>query len=64
MVEVQVTEQGTFEFIMDKWEIIVSLLALGFTIAVVVAVISAGARLGWKFMPWILAAGVLAWLFI
>jgi len=62
MVEVQISEQGTFEFLYDKWDIFLSLLALGFSIAVVIAVIAAGARLGWKAWPWILGAGLVAWL--
>jgi hypothetical protein len=64
MVEVQISEQGTFEFIMDKFDIIMTLVALGFSIALVVVVVTASVRAGWKLWPWILGLGFLAWLFI
>ena len=60
-MEVNVTEQGTFELLWDKWDIFTSLLALGFGIAMVVVVVVAGARLGWRFWPWVLGAGAIAW---
>lgn len=63
-MEVQLTEQGTFEILWDKMDIILSLLALGFGIAVVFAVITAGVKLGWRLWPWVLAVGVLAYLFV
>jgi hypothetical protein len=37
---------------------------MGFTIAVVVAVIVAGIRLGWRFMPWIFGLAVVAYLLV
>ena len=64
MVEVQISEQGTFEFIMDKFDIIMTLLALGFSIALVVVVVTASVKAGWRLWPWVLVAGFLAWVFI
>ena len=63
-MEVAVTEQGTFEILWDKMDIIVTLLAMGFSIALVVVVISASIRAGWRLWPWILGLGFLAYLFI
>ena len=60
-MEVSLTEQGTFELLWDKWDIFTSLLALGFSVALVVVVVVAGARLGWRFWPWVLGAGAIAW---
>ena len=60
-MEINLTEQGTFEILWDKMDIFVSLLALGFSIALVVVVITAGVRLGWRLWPWVLAVGALAW---
>lgn len=63
-MEVGLTEQGTFELLWDKWDIFTSLLALGFGAALVVVVIVAGARLGWRYWPWILGIGFIAWLLV
>jgi hypothetical protein len=63
-MEVGITEQGTFELLWDKWDMMISLLALGFGIALVVVVVTASVRLGWRFWPWILLAGVIAWLIV
>jgi hypothetical protein len=63
-MEVALTEQGTFELLWDKWDIFTSLLALGFSVALVVVVVVAGARLGWRFWPWILLAGLIAWFLV
>jgi hypothetical protein len=63
-MEVGITEQGTFELLWDKWDLLVSLVALGFGIALVVVVVTASVRLGWRFWPWILLAGVIAWLIV
>jgi len=63
-MEVSLTEQGTFELLWDKWDIFTSLLALGFGVALVVVVVTAGARLGWRYWPWILGIGFLAWLLV
>ena len=63
-MELTITDEGTFKFLFDKWDIIVQMLSVGFTIALVVVVIVASIRLGWKLWPWILGAGLLAFLFI
>jgi hypothetical protein len=63
-MEVSITEQGTFEILWDKMDIIITLLAMGFSIALVVVVISASIRAGWRLWPWILGLGFLAYLFI
>ena len=63
-MEVSLTEQGTFELLWDKWDIFTSLLALGFGVALVVVGVTAGARLGWRYWPWILGIGFLAWLLV
>ena len=61
-MEIGVSEQGTFELLWDKWDMLISLLALGFGVALVVVVIVASVRLGWRFWPWILLIGLIAWL--
>ena len=63
-MEVGITEQGTFELLWDKWDMMISLVALGFGIALVVVVVTASVRLGWRFWPWILVIGVIAWLWV
>ena len=63
-MEVAITEQGTFEILWDKMDIVITLLAMGFSIALVVVVISASVRAGWRLWPWILGLGFLAYLFI
>ena len=63
-MEVALTEQGTFEILWDKMDMIITLLAMGFSIALVVVVISAIIRAGWRLWPWILGLGFLAYLFI
>ena len=62
-MELKVTDEGTLQFLFDKWDIFVHMLAVGFTIALVVVVIVASIRLGWKFCPWILSLGALAFIF-
>ena len=62
-MEVKITEQGTFELLMDKWDLILNMLELGFILALVVMVVFAGAKLGMKFWPWVLLLGfVVFWL--
>ena len=63
-MEVGITEQGTFELLWDKWDMMISLVALGFGIALVVVVVTASVRLGWRFWLWILALGAIAWLMV
>ena len=63
-MEVKLTEEGTFELMMDKWDIIVNLLGLGFTIAIVIMVVVAGAKMGMRFWPWVLGIALLAWIWL
>ena len=56
-------ENVQVEVAFDKLSLIMDLLSMGFTIALVVAVIIAGVKLGWKAWPWILGIGAIAWLF-
>ena len=63
-MEVKVTDQGTLELMMDKWDIMVNLLGLGFTIAIVIMVVVAGAKLGMRFWPWVLGIALLAWIWL
>lgn len=49
------------EHAIDKWDIIVALLAMGFGIAAVVVVIVASVRMGWRYAPIILLVAALAW---
>jgi len=63
-MEVTVNDSGNFELLVDKWDVFVNLLAMGFTIALVATVIVASIKLGWKYWPWVLAAGALAFLFV
>ena len=46
----------------DKMDIVQALLAMGFSIGLVVVVIVAAARIGWKLTPWMLGVGLIAWL--
>ena len=63
-MEVTVNDSGNFELLVDKWDVFVNLLAMGFTIALVVTVIVASIKLGWKLWSYILVAGALAFLFV
>ena len=62
MVELQMTEQGTVEFIVDHLDVITGLLTLGFTFALVAMVMTAGIKAGWKLWPWILGLGLITFL--
>ena len=66
-MEVTITDEGTFEFLFDKWDIFVQMLGLGFTIALsftcVVVMIVASIKLGWYYWTWALGVGALAFLF-
>ena len=63
-MEIKMTESGTFELLYDKLDIFMHLLAFGFTIALVITVVVASVRLGWKLWPWILGLGLLAFLLV
>ena len=62
MVEVGLTEQGTFEFIINHGQAITGLLALGFTFALIIMVMTAGVRAGWKLWPWVFLVGMVAYI--
>jgi hypothetical protein len=47
----------------DKLDMIMGLLSAGFTIGIVIFVIVAAAKIGWKLAPWVLGLGFIAWLF-
>ena len=64
MVEIQQTPEGTLDLVLDKFDMITGLLAMGFGLAMVVIVIVAAARIGWAIAPWILGLGFLAYLFM
>jgi len=51
------------EIIVDKFDVIMSMLAGGFTLALFVVVIVAAIRAGWSLWPWVLGLGLLAYIF-
>jgi len=51
------------ELVVDKFDLILSLLSMGFTIGVVLFVMVAAIRIGWTIAPWALAIAFLAWVF-
>jgi len=55
---------NTGEIMVDKFDMILGLLQLGFTVGVVVFVIVAAARIGWSIAPWVFGAAFLAYLFL
>ena len=59
-MEVTVTEQGITIF-QDKMDMLMGLIALGFSIALVVIVISAAVKAGWKLWPWVLGIGAIVY---
>ena len=63
-MEIKLTDAGTFELLYDKLDVFIHLLAFGFAIALVVTVIVASIRLGWKLWPWVFALGLLAFVFV
>lgn len=46
----------------SAWSILVMLAMVGFTAAVVVAVIAGAVRVGWTMAPWILIGAFIIWL--
>ena len=52
------------DLVIDKWDVIVGLLGMGFSIAMVVVVFVAAIKLGWKLWPYILVAGFAAYMFM
>ena len=43
------------------WDALSVLLVMGFTIAVVVAVVVGAVRIGWQLAPWILGFAAIVW---
>jgi hypothetical protein len=62
-MEIAITEQGTFELLYDKMDVLIHIAAFGFSVAVFVMIVSAAFKLGWKLWPWALGIGLLAFLF-
>jgi len=54
---------GHVELLMSKWDILVNLLGVGFSIAIVVVVIVSAIKLGWKLWPYVFVAAAIAFLF-
>ena len=63
-MEIKITDQGTFELLYDKLDVFLHLVAVGFSIALVVGVIVASIRMGWTLWPWILGLGLIEWLMV
>jgi hypothetical protein len=63
-MEIIVTDQGTFELLIDKAEVLLHIAAFAFSVAIFVMIISSAWKLGWKLWPWVFAMGFLAWLVI
>jgi hypothetical protein len=63
-MEIKITDQGTFELLYDKLDVFLHLVAVGFSIALVVGVVVASIRMGWTLWPWILGLGLIAWLMV
>ena len=63
-VEIVQTQAGLEIQLLEKLDTLMSLMGLGFGIAMVVVVVVAGARLGWRFWPWILLEGLIAWFLV
>ena len=62
-MEVKITEQGTFELLMDKWDLILNMLEFGFILGLIAMVVFAAAKMGMRFWPWVLLLGfVVFWL--
>jgi len=49
------------EIIVDKFDMIMSMLAGGFALAMFVVVVVAAIRAGWHLWPWVLGIGALAY---
>jgi hypothetical protein len=63
-MEIKLTEQGTFELLYDKMDMIIHIAAFAFSAAIFVMIISAAFKLGWKLWPWVFALGLLAFVFV
>jgi len=63
-MEIKMTEQGTFELLYDKMDMIIHIAAFAFSAAIFVMIISAAFKLGWKLWPWVFALGLLAFIIV
>lgn len=63
-MEVMITENGTFELLWDKMDVIVHIAAFAFSVAIFVMIISAAFSLGWRLWPWVLGLAVVAYLLV
>ena len=63
-MEISITEQGTFELLYDKMDMIIHIAAFAFSVAIFVMIISAAFKLGWRLWPWVIALGLLAFVFV
>jgi|TARA_B110001454_G_scaffold158625_1_gene147949 hypothetical protein len=62
-MEILITENGELQFLVDKWDILVNLLGIGFSIALVVVVIVSAIKIGWQLWPYVFVVAALAFLF-
>ena len=63
-MEIAITEQGTFELLYDKMDMILHIAAFAFSVAIFVMIISAAFKLGWRLWPCVFALGLLAFMFV
>jgi hypothetical protein len=63
-MEIAITDQGTFELLYDKMDMIIHIAAFAFSVAIFVMIISAAFKLGWRLWPWVIALGLLAFVFV
>jgi hypothetical protein len=63
-MEIKLTDQGTFELLYDKLDMILHIAAFAFSVAIFVMIISAAFKLGWKLWPWVFALGLLAFIIV
>ena len=63
-MEIKLTEQGTFELLYDKMDMIIHIAAFAFSVAIFVMIISSAWKLGWRLWPWVFGLGLLAFLLV
>ena len=63
-MEIKMTEQGTFELLYDKMDMIIHIAAFAFSVAIFVMIISSAWKLGWRLWPWVFGLGLLAFLLV
>jgi hypothetical protein len=49
------------ELVYSQWDVLMSLIILGFTIGVVVLVMTSAVRLGWMLAPYIFIGAFIIW---